>query len=84
MSQRLAWLSLKPRLHPNRFFDPDFDFLSRVSNLPTTLLCGTPEHTSYFMDSPFWHGILPSFPCSGKQADVACKQMSPLRDSGRG
>lgn len=65
VSQRLAWFSLKAPLHPNRFFDPDLDFLLRVSNLATSLLSGTPEHTSYFMDSPFWRGILPSFPCSG-------------------
>lgn len=30
VSQRLAWRSLKPLLHPNRFFDPGFDFLLRV------------------------------------------------------
>ena len=33
VSQRLAWRSLKPLLHPNRFFDPGFDFLLRVVKL---------------------------------------------------
>lgn len=65
MSQRLAWRSLKLRLLPNRFFDSDFDFLLRVSNLPTPLLSGTPKHPRYFMESLLWSGI-PAFPCAGE------------------
>lgn len=37
MSQGLTWLSLKPRLPPNRFFDPDRDFLFGISNVPGPL-----------------------------------------------
>lgn len=37
VSRGLTWHSLKPCLHPNRFFDPVSDFLLGISNVPAPL-----------------------------------------------